>query len=87
MESIIYTVGNIVVFIFSASIVLGVLLLVVYILFNLIANARFYYKSPRIFRRVVDKIIDFTRVWGPNLIIFYLLGSLLIRLLNFLGLA
>lgn len=87
MREIIYTIGSIIIFIFQAALIVGMLFILIYAIFNTLANARFFQKFPCFMRQFVFYSIDFTRVWGPNLLIFYIFGRLLLSILNFLGLS
>ena len=84
MKSIIYMVGNGVGIIFNLSFLVGCALLILYVSANAFSNSRsFTMKSPKI-KRMTYSAIDFSHTWGPNLLVFYFAGRMLLRLLTFL---
>jgi len=84
MKSIIYMIGNGLWAIFNLSFVVGCGILILYVIANAFSNSRkFATSSPRI-KRMICSIIDFSHTWGPNLLVFYFAGRIILRLLTFL---
>ena len=84
MKSIIYMIGNGLWTVFNLSFIVGCGLLILYVSANAFSNSRsFTMRSPKI-KKIVYSIIDFSHTWGPNLLVFYFAGRMLIRLLTFL---
>ena len=82
--NIINTIGNGLWVIFNLSFLVGCALLILYVSANAFSNSRsFTMKSPKI-KRMTYSAIDFSHTWGPNLLVFYFAGRMLIRLLTFL---
>ncbi len=84
MKNIIYMIGTSVWTIFNFSLVVGIFLILLYVLTNIFSQSRMFSKCSSKIKKFFYKIIDFSYVWGPNLLIFYLIGRLLIRIINFL---
>lgn len=84
MNSIISMIGFGLGVILSLSFVIGCGLLVLYVSANAFSNSRsFTMRSPKI-KRIIYSAIDFSHTWGPNLLVFFFAGRMLIRLLEFL---
>ena len=84
MKNIIFIIGNGLWTVFNLSFIVGCGILVLYVIANAFSNSRsFTMRSPRI-KRMVYSTIDFSHTWGPNLLVFYFAGRMLIRLLTFL---
>ena len=84
MKSIIYIIGNSLWMIFNLSFVVGCVLLLLYVSSNAFSNSRSFAKSSPKIKRMIYSIIDFSHTWGPNILVFYLVGRILLRLLTFL---
>lgn len=72
-------------FLCNLSFIFGIILILGYVIFNAYSNSRSFYKSSGFVKKWCHRIIDCCRVWGPNFIIFYIVGRLLVRLINFIG--
>ena len=84
MKSIIYMIGNGLWTVFNLSFIVGCGLLILYVSANAFSNSRsFTMRSPKI-KRMTYSAIDFSHTWGPNLLVFYFAGRMLLRLLTFL---
>ncbi len=64
----------------------GVLLILLYVVFNAFSNSAVFRKSNKSIKNTVFRIIDFSRVWGPNCLMVFILGRFLLMFLR-LGLS
>ncbi len=86
MERIIYVLGNVIMLVFRLAFVVGISLVLLYVIFNMIYNARFFRKLPTFLKNFIYTTINFTRVWGPKSLILYIFGQIAMSLGRLLGL-
>ncbi len=61
---------------------LGVLLILIYVILNALANSGAFRKAGKGVKKAVFGVIDFSRVWGPNCLMVFILGRLVLMLLR-----
>ncbi|MGL4677407.1 MAG: hypothetical protein ACRCWI_07040 [Brevinema sp.] len=83
----IYYIGRITILIIHLALMVGLLLIFIYVVFNIIYNARFFRRLHPFVKKSIYAVIDFTKVWGPKSLMLYIFGQILSSLARFLGIS